>query len=120
MTPELQQQLAEYLKKLMETTQSAANFAADQLPLVVQEKILYGRVTETLQFVVFIAIAAVSFRMMRWTMKRERYDDELFICAYAASGIVFSILALVETSYLAQVWFAPRLYILEWAAHLMK
>jgi hypothetical protein len=51
---ELQKQLAALLAKLSDYAGDATKFAADQIPPLVQEKIVYGRVSETLSLVIFV------------------------------------------------------------------
>jgi hypothetical protein len=121
-TPELQAQLAAYLKALMDTSATAANFAKDQLPLVVQEKILYGRVSETLQLVLCLAVVYASARVVRWGLKEERKScGDFGIAGIVGGGIVgvlFTIFTMIQLNYVVMVWTAPRLYIIEWAAKL--
>lgn len=120
MTPELQKQLAEYLKALMDVGAKAGGFAADQLPLIVQEKILYGRVSETLQLLMFMAIVYASYRGVRWGARTDRFDEFGVVAAIISGivGVLFLIFTMIQTTYVAMVWLAPRLYIIEWASKL--
>jgi hypothetical protein len=47
MNEELQKQLAEMLAALMRVAQDGSAWAQGQIPMLVQEKILYGRVSMT-------------------------------------------------------------------------
>lgn len=127
MTPELQAQLAAYLKTLLETTKAAGSLAVDQLPLIVQEKIAYGRVIETWQLVLFAAVTYLGYRLFRWGAREDAkgygHGHEAAMPGLvfgAIVAIVAGLLTVIQTSYVAQVWLAPRLYIIEWVAHLAK
>ncbi len=119
MTPELQKQLAEMLVKLTDATQ----WVAGQLPPLVAEKIAFGRVSESVQ----LALCCISAYLI-WLG-----------CVYCHSqlpesdggwnvGFVFSIVGLVVFAFLIaeqiqnvmMVFFAPRLYIVEWLHGMVK
>ena len=57
MNEELQKELALWLASLRQGAESASNFVLEQAPLVVQEKIAYGRVVETTEFVATVVFA---------------------------------------------------------------
>jgi hypothetical protein len=128
MNEQMQQQLASYLKEFVETMKAGWEFALTQAPLIVQEKIAYGRVMETGYFVLFVVGAVVCLRIALWATRRVKDtlvtgDEPPYIIAeiLAVGGcVVFAIAALTEFQTVVQVWFAPRLYILEWAASLLK
>jgi hypothetical protein len=119
MDPALQQQLAEYLKAILATAQSGAAFVSEQAPLVVQERLVYGRITETL-FVVLMCSLFIPVGMAWWN--RRRWEEG---CNYGDKGsptvaitlltCIVSFLVFMSSTNFVKVWFAPRLYVLEWA-----
>lgn len=114
MNEQLQQQLAEYLKAIATAAQHGAGFVMEQAPLVVQERLLFGRIV----FSVPLILAAVVLPVA-WKMSRPNRDDGGYIAVCAVAGL--ACLAVVFTFDLfVKVWFAPRLYILEWALSLVK
>jgi hypothetical protein len=124
---ELQKQLAGYLESIASAAKSSGAFVLEQAPLVVQEKIAYGRVWETFLLVV-VAIAAVIFlRMLVWgviSLRASSYhDDGPSIAATVCGGIgsFFGCIGtLAQADAAIKVWFAPRLYIIEWVMGLMN
>lgn len=120
MDTQLQQQLADYLKLILETIKTGSTFVAGQVPLVVQEKITYGRAEETITLVILIVLVYLSYRTVRWGMDQ---NDEMSVVACVVGGIgilLFTVLALIELDFVLKVWFAPRLYIIEWIVSLLK
>jgi len=126
MDPVLQQQLAEYLKSIATTAQAGAAFVVEQAPLVVQEKIAYGRAVETvalLAWLVGVVVCARSGRAAWAAAEKDDYDNPFYIFGGLAAviGLVVSVLFVFgQFAAVAKVWFAPRLYILEWAARLVR
>ena len=135
MNEQLQQQLAEYLKAIASTAQQGASFVMEQAPLVVQEKIALGRVTLTAWMVLCVVacVPLVRFGMSHWGRARAickeqgdaYYRDEEVphglaggLSVACGCACVIAALALIEP--VATVWFAPRLYILEWAMGLVS
>lgn len=128
MNDEMQKQLADYLATIATAAKTGGAFVIEQAPLIVQEKLSYGRIMEPAQLLLFLAITAGSVWLFRWGLQhqhkwRQTANAEL---GYAAMGIgiilavVFSICSCIQTGYVISVWFAPRLYIIEWVAGLLK
>jgi hypothetical protein len=122
MNEQLQKELAAWLSKLREAADTGGSFVLDQAPAIVQEKIAYGRATETLWCVVGVLLLLLAY----WFSKRAmRWFDEMegnpfgFIGAgvFAFFGV---ILTLIHVDAALKVWFAPRLYVIEWLSELLK
>lgn len=134
MNDELQKQLAAMLANLATVAQQGAAFAADQIPPLVQEKIALGRTEATFWFAAaaILSVASVYWmaRLRRWAephkaecdekaktghyhVDRDGYQMPLFFGHVV--GILLAVLPLIATVHdLLLVWFAPRLYIVEW------
>lgn len=134
MNDQLQAQIAEYLKAILATAKDGAAFVADQAPLVVQEKIAYGRAYETTFIVLFmlgivvggtLAVRAARRLPAYEALSYHEKDGQCFAIfppligggAMALWGVMGFGMNIGTT---LQVWFAPRLYILEWALSLVK
>lgn len=110
MNEELQKQLAALLSSLMAFGADAKQFAADQIPPLVAEKIAFGRVEDTLFFVVFAVACGFC---VRWTVWSVREEHPIGI-ATVLCGAIFGFIAALALHESLMVWFAPRLYIVEW------
>jgi hypothetical protein len=84
MNPELQKELAQWLASLRETVGNGMNFVIEQAPLVVQEKITFGRAYETTWFIValfavvatgILARALLKTRAAREAEERDKEED---------------------------------------------
>lgn len=131
MNDHLQQELAAWLSRLREATDAGASFALEQAPLIVQEKVAYGRVVLTSWTVLLLAASMLSayvvWRHIRTAQVKRGEDYDFIDDTHPGVIIPFSIAtALTLATGLgvatdaAQVWFAPRLYVLEWLAGLLK
>lgn len=114
----------EYLKAILSTAQSGAAFVKEQAPLVVQELISYGRAIETIWFVlvVFITTPTIYFSIKRWdSLWKTTIEDDVPAIILPIVGLVASTVFLWNAIRdVTLVWFAPRLYVLEWAIGLTK
>jgi hypothetical protein len=127
---QLQKELAAWLATMRESAEGIGNFALEQAPLLVQEKVLYGRVSA----LVWVSVAASLAICMAVVMRRhilavkarrgERYDfldtEPGILISCGAVGIASAIGTLIWIQELLMVWFAPRLYIAEWLASLVE
>ena len=130
MNEQLQKELAAWLSQLRGAAESGVNFALEQAPLVVQEKILYGRVVETVWLLIGLACVAACIVLLpkMWRkaihlVNNERWDEITYIPC-----VITTIVATIPTFFIVEVhiapvikvWFAPRLYVVEWLATLVK
>jgi hypothetical protein len=135
MNDQMQQQLASYLKEFVETVKAGGEFALTQAPLIVQEKVLFGRVMSTGLLMVCLVAAIVLIRYARsnyamaaqakaddgrpyWEFTAYRGGVLAVVCSIAGAACCLAAIGFAHDT--VQVWFAPRLYILEWAASLLK
>lgn len=126
MSEDLQKQLADMLSSLLATASDGAQWAKGEIPLLVAEKILLGRVESTVMLAGSIALAIVLLWLAVTSYARasnhkgssydiwpERPGGFLFIVA--SIGLCVCSFSLIASGrYAAMVWFAPRLYIVEW------
>lgn len=124
MNEQLQKELAVWLSTLRESAQSAGNFAIEQAPLVVQEKILYGRISAVFIFVIFLGLLFAALRVVaycRTQAKKHPHSDWSIGTGFSCLlPILFAVLSMVAAHDVLYVFFAPRLYIIEWLAGLLK
>jgi uncharacterized membrane protein YjdF len=122
MNEQLQQELAAWLGQLRNAADAGASFALEQAPLIIQEKVLYGRAFHTAVAVLVVLTFVVAFLALRRAVKGN--GDNVMANA-VAGGAGFSVFI----SFCAgdmwfpqvfQVWFAPRIYVIEWLAGLLK
>jgi len=126
MNDDLQKQLAEMLAKLSATVQEGATWAGQQIPPLVQEKILLGRIESLIDLAVFAGVAYVGYRILRYCAVTLKWDVDRNerIIPFSMGGVGLclfgSICAALSVHDVILVWFAPRLYIVEWLAGLVR
>jgi len=121
--PELQKQLAELLRALLANAQDAATWAKAEIPLLVQEKIAFGRAWETTGLVLFlVGVGGLALAWRKWNAHQFDDDDDKVGVAVALTfaSIVMGTFTGSQLHDTLLVWFAPRLYILEWLIGMVK
>lgn len=123
MNEQLQKELAAWLAKLRETADAGASFAMEQAPLIVQEKVLYGRIAESLMFasavLVLIALATVSWKSYQHANEDNDFPREMIAIFAGVGAFGAGIYAAEQLRAVVQVWVAPRIYIIEWLSGLV-
>lgn len=121
MDPKLSEQLQQTLAALLANAQDAAAWTKGQLPLLVQEKILFGRINETVQLLIVMGALAfcltLCYRCVLKLIDGEYQEEIGYIISIGATGfasIGLFILFATQLDLVMKVWFAPRLYIVEW------
>lgn len=120
MNDELQKQLAAMLQKLTEASSSATAWVGEQVPPLVHEKIIFGRVNETIQLLICVVALWYCLRLARFCYHKtqdSRNDDVGWIagmCLTSVGAIISFLAGCDAVTKVGMVWFAPRLYVVEW------
>jgi hypothetical protein len=129
MNEELQSKLVEVLTGISEGVAQAKDFAVEQLPDVAQQYIMFGMVWETTAFAMLIAATGLCCWVFvrGWKLaldKKSSYGEadrgQLMMLFSSMTGIVFAIFAVVQLRSTLLVWLAPKLYLLQGIAGLVK
>lgn len=127
MNEELQKQLAALFASLLDFSKTATTYAMNQIPPLIQEKLAFGRVWETWCVVACVIItgiciwAALSFQKKLGEYKG--YNPECLFAGGIISWIFavgFLVASLCNLYDCLLVWFAPRLYIVEWVSTIIN
>jgi len=121
-------QLHRALEMLLDGMEKTQDFAVEQIPLVVQELIVWKRFWFTSQTAAFLVLGILSIWLFkaasRWCSQEEKEAREESrkkdLDGYVAAGLLGiggTIVALIgfciSVYWASMVWFAPRVYILE-------
>lgn len=120
MNEQLQQRANEILLSILNKAADIGSAALDEIPLVVQE-LLHWKFAESIAhnlaaLICFIIVAA----LFRWGQKHEFEEPHhITLPLISAIGSV-PIIAINANMDFLQIWLAPRVYLLEYAATLIK
>jgi hypothetical protein len=125
MNEKLQASLVEVIQFLLKWAQETKDVVVEQAPLVVREAIAYGRALETWELTGLLILLGLYVWCVRWFRRHEWFDTDFEEppIAHIFTGVGGFALVLAFSSQMPdvlKVWFAPRLYVLEWAAQLLK
>lgn len=129
MNDELQNKLAEVLGGIAEGVTQAKDFAVEQLPDVAQQYIMFGMVWETAAFAMLVAATWLfTWMFLRgWKLANDdesSYRDadrgQMMMIFGSIAGVTTAIFCLAQLKAVLLVWFAPKLYLLQGIAGLVK
>lgn len=125
---ETDQQLAEILKKGLEAAEKTGNFVVEQAPDLIQQLIVW----KTCEYIFLILISiAFLFSIYKWHksgIKRHEnftyFSQEIefaIFCIYSIGVIlIFGIALFTSFLNLIQILVAPKIWLIEYAANLIK
>ena len=131
MNEELQKALAELLGKANEGIDAASGFLAAELPEVIQQLLIWHGVWSFILFFIAVILIPSSFMVVfkvlkgkdiedHWANASSQYDpmslNGLFSLISGVVGIMFGF-ACLNFKWL-QIWIAPKVWLLEYAAKL--
>ena len=129
---ETDKQLAEILKKGLETAEKTGNFIVEQAPDLIRQLLIWKTVEYSIYVIMGISLI-IYFH--RWTKKvtkemkekKDNYEDyfmssfpNLLIAVGQISFLIIGIVLIaVNLHSLIQIVFAPKIYLIEYTANLL-
>ena len=112
------QVIAEFVKTLLDGVKEAGAFVKDQLPLVLQEYITWGIVSNAMSAAFCIIASIVLIKLLKVGYKNSDIDDGnpgwFFLMSFSGIGvIVFVGLSAEYVIECAKAIFAPRVYLID-------
>ena len=123
MNDELQSKLVEVLTGISEGVSQAKDFAIEQLPDVAQQYIMFGMVWETSLLALYATfIALIAFGLWKlWRSDAADVETVAFSTIFGGGTLILLLIAFViQLKPVLLVWFAPKLYLLQGIAGLVK
>jgi len=111
------------LDYLTDTMKSGVDFASEQAPLVAKEIIMYGAITSWAGVAAGIFFLLVGLLFLAFSVKRMSDDADTGFAALMAAGVLLFFSAIFfgsNTGDAIKATFAPRVYVLEYVAKLVK
>ncbi len=120
MTEELQGALTEILNGVL----TAKDFMLTELPDVVQQLLIWKLYESFILFIIFALVVCAVFIIAHMSVKKLREQrDSCPECVYAMAALINIIPSVIAVDFFTdwlQVWLAPKVYLIEYAANLAK
>ena len=129
---ETDKQLAEILKKGLETAEKTGNFIVEQAPDLIRQLLIWKTVEYSVYVILGISLIIYFYRWAKKVSKemKENEDDfeDYFMYSFANILITIGQLSLLITGIiliaenlqdLIQIVFAPKIYLIEYSAKLL-
>lgn len=128
MNEQLQQALTAILNKTMTGVDAGVSFLSAEIPDVIHQLLLWKASMSALSMIACLVVCFVIYKinsfqwkvLKKWKEEREDFIDhpELAINLFQIMWL-FPVLALFSLDWL-QIWLAPKIYLIEYAASLAK
>jgi len=129
MNDQLQQALATILNNTINAVQAGVSFLSEQLPDVIRQLLLWHAVRSgvffTLYLVLSIVCAVLGYKGIKKALSDDSSDGDtdfiIFLCGgISLVGSVIFMCLVFHTIEWLQIIVAPKLYLIEYAASLVK
>ena len=116
---ELVQKAEDVLLQMIDKAAEIGSAAVDEIPLVVQELLHWKFAESLLFFLSSLVLMFVSFKFTKWIWKEDNLEAACIPLGFVNIGM-YGVACGVFTIDWLQIWLAPRVYLLEYAANLVK
>lgn len=141
MNEQVQQALADILNKTMEGVEAGASFLQAELPDVVQQLLIWKAAESLIYGVLGVVLAVSIYKITRAQINQKLapeesrrrfqanmiYDEDgdmhagiVFFGSAAFFGGILSLCMIEGLKTALQIWLAPKIYLIEYAASLAK
>lgn len=130
MNEQLQKVLADIITRVTSGADAAIQFGKEQIPEVLKQLLVWNF---TFSFMVWLSATAIivgyviwMLTKFRWWFKNQRNTTTELDAAVIAIAVVWGFISLIMTFVFwcnldwLKIWVAPKLYLLEYAASLIK
>ena len=121
------EELAQFM---MDTLKDSKDFVMEQAPDVIQQFIAWKTCQHGMLVVLFVVLSLVLVCVMRWAWRyagkeMNEVDRPLFRflavgCAGGGGSVGFVVGTILNLFWFVEVLVAPKVYLLEWAASVLK
>jgi len=117
---ELMQRAEQVLLDMVNKAAELGSAAVDEIPLVVQELLTWKMVESIFHTLVSFIILYFAVRLSKYLYKNADRLEELCIPIGVGNVVMYTVsIGFFSLDWL-KIWLAPRVYLLEYAASLMK
>ena len=124
MNEELQKVLAELLSKANNGIDAAGGFLVSEIPEVIYQLLMWHSVKSIFYCVFFIVLAIASYRKVNHCFSKAKVSDnnsgEWNVAAFIliCFTFLFSCCSISDLLNAVQIWVAPKVWLVEYAARL--
>lgn len=129
---ETDKQLAEILKKGLETAEKTGNFIVEQAPDLIRQLLIWKTVEYSVYVIIGISLIVYFYRWTKKVAKKIKENEDNFE-DYFADSIANILIAIGQLTFLIigmlliaenlqdliQIVFAPKIYLIEYSAKLL-
>lgn len=126
MNDELQKQIAEILKQALDAAQKGGHWMAGQIPDVLHQLIVWTIAQGVISVLAFFAVFTIGYlATTKWASQKLDYADmwsgpKIGSCiGWVIGSLVFFLVAVTQGYNALEAIFAPKLFLLEYAAHMI-
>ena len=121
MNEELQKALGELLSKANDGIDAASGFLVAELPEVIQQLLSWHCALSLVWAIVFVVMFITSIKLFLWGGGEDCKGSEMEVVVWlltALGGVVTFFLAINRIIEALQIWIAPKVWLIEYAASL--
>ena len=119
--------LAVIIQKATAGVETGVNFLSEQIPDVIHQLLIWKLAANLFWFVICVVFATILFifayKLFKSGCKQSKYDSHGYYfgsCILGCLGTLPTIAGLICFTEALKIWLAPKIYLIEYAAHLLK
>ena len=119
----MNEKLSEALVELISLSVSGVEFLVSEIPDVLHQLLIWEATISVISMVCWITLCIAIYKFNRWQIKylikNKNFDEPYLVANLAQAFWILPLIGLFDLTFL-KIWIAPKVFLIEYAAQLVK
>ena len=119
----MNEKLSEALVELISLSVSGVEFLVSEIPEVLHQLLIWKATVSAISMVCWVLLCIAIYKFNRWQIKylikNKKFNEPYLAANLAQAFLIFPLIGLFDLTFL-QIWIAPKVFLIEYAAQMVK
>lgn len=115
--------LSEALVELISLSVSGVEFLVSEIPDVLHQLLIWKSTVSAISMLCWVILCIAIYKFNRWQIgylsKNKKFDEPYVVINMLQSILIFPLIGLFDITFL-KIWIAPKVFLIEYAAQMVK
>ena len=119
----MNEKLSEALVELISLSVSGVEFLVSEIPDVLHQLLIWKATVSAISMLCWVLLCIAIYKFNSWQIryltKNKKFDDPNVMANIFQSFLIIPLIGLFDLNFL-QIWIAPKVFLIEYAAQMVK
>ena len=117
------EKLSEALVELISLSVSGVEFLVSEIPDVLHQLLMWKATVSAISMICFVLLCIAIYKFNRWQIeyltKNNKFGEPYLMANMFQGFLIIPLIGLFDMNFL-QIWIAPKVFLIEYAAQMVK